>query len=208
MDAASSLRWHDHREVFGCKVSAFFFDPQTADAEGDFVRRMLPVFTTARPRVVVADAERRDFQAGRLKARPDAVLAHGAGLLCLEYKTQSGRMHQIERWQREIPCSAMLQVLAASVAVAAENGRPVVPLLRCHNALYLIAPSEQLITYLVGQVEAAYAYWGNPNDHHVSATELAKHCEARVRRDFWVPDRINRASSAAGVARHEVMLRR
>jgi hypothetical protein len=204
--ALTELRWHDTRSVFGFTVSCHFFDPVAADAQPDFVRRMLPVFERGRPEVWVMDSEARDFRAGALIARPDAVLRHGTGLLCLEYKTQSGRSHTPERWHREIPTTGMLQCLAASVTVAVETQRAVAPVLRCHNALYLLRPQPEVLSFVLRHAESAAAYW-NPGDRLVAAGKLAGYCDAWLRDTFRFNEAEDRAASAAGRQRHGSMLR-
>jgi hypothetical protein len=204
--AATALNWHDTRSVFGFSVSCHFFDPVAANMQSDFVRRMLPVFQRGRPEVWVKDSDGRDFRAGSLIARPDAVLRHGAGLLCLEYKTQSGRSHTPERWHREIPTTGMLQCLAASIAVATETQRAVAPVLGCHNALYLLRPLPQVVDFLLSSAERAAAYW-NPRDRLVAAARLARYCDPWLRETFRFNEAEDRAASEAGRRRHEVMLR-
>jgi hypothetical protein len=204
--AMTELPWHDTRAVFGFSVSGYFFDPHVADVQPDFARRMLPVFQRGRPETWITDSDERDFRAGALIARPDAVLRHGTGLLCLEYKTQSGRSHTPERWHREIPTTGMLQCLATSIAVATETQRAVAPVLRCHNAVYLLRPRPEVLSFLLQSAERAAAYW-NPRDRLVAAAKLARYCDPWLRETYAFNDAEDRAASEAGRRRHGAMLR-
>jgi len=202
----TALPWHDQREVFGFSVKSYFFDPRRTQAEPDFCRRMLPVFQQAEPVVWVTDSDRRDFRAGNLIARPDAVLIHGNCLLSLEYKTQSGRQHVPDRWHRQIPTAAMLQCLAAAIAVAVETKRTVAPILCCHNAMYMLAPRREVVSYLLRQARLAPAYWGG-DDPLVAAGKLAKQCEPWLRETYRFTEDADRSAAEEGRARHQSMLR-
>lgn len=202
----NELIWTDRAPVHGCDVSCWFFDPDVANGQVDFVRRNLPVFKSGRPTVLFSEQDRRNFAAGPLIAQPDAVLRHGLGLLCLEYKSQSGRLHRQDRWQRDIPCKSLLQVVAASIAVSVEMGKTVAPVLRCHNALYFIRPTAELIAQMWGALESAPAYWRK--GPRVRSSDLAAYLEPWVLDHFAVRDAQQVASSEAGRLRHEEMLRR
>jgi len=73
-------------DVLGVRVRAFFFDPAEVDACSDFAARQLPAFRRARPQLLLAEGERGRYTVAELSASPDAVLAHGNGLICLSYK--------------------------------------------------------------------------------------------------------------------------
>jgi hypothetical protein len=200
------LTWTDRKVVHGCDISAAFFDPDLADREDDFTRRMLPVFKTARPTLLFSEQDHKNFVADPLIAQPDAVLRHGSGLLSLEFKSQSRRSHRPEQWQRDIPCNGVLQAVAAAMAVAAVSGKTVAPILRCHNAIYFLRPRPELVERLIGSAAEAKTYW--EEDRYVSASQLAAYCEPWVRARFTLKDDAQAASSEAGRARHEEMLRR
>ena len=200
------LDWTDRRSVHGCDVSARFFDPETVDREDDFARRLLPVFKRARPEVLYSEQDRKNFFADPLVAQPDAVLQHGQGLLCLEFKSQSRRPHRQDQWHRDIPCSAVLQALAGSVAVASVSGKPVASLLRCHNVLYFLRPQPELVDRMLQDAPAARDYWREKQ--YVSASQLAAFCEPWVKTRFAQRDDGQIASSEAGRTRHDEMLRR
>ena len=200
------LNWLDRRTVHGCDISCHFFEPDRVDPEADFARRMLPMFNWAKPALLVSEGDRQNYVLDPLIAQPDAVLRHGNGLLCLEYKSQSGRQHRPDRWHRDIPCSGVLQLVATSVAVAASTAKTVAPLLRCHNAIYLLRPQRKLVEHLLASVAGAKAYWGETR--YVSSSQLAAYCEPRVKTRFGDRDEEQSALSQAGRARHEQMLRR
>jgi len=152
-----ALPWHDRRQVFGFDIRAYFFDALIAEAQTEFCQRMLPIFQQAAPLVWVTDADKRDFKAGNLIARPDAVLVHGNCLISLEYKSQSGRNASPTDWPRKLPTAGLLQCLAAAMAVAVHTGQPVAPMLRCHNAVYFLHPKQQVVDYLIKQIDVAPA---------------------------------------------------
>lgn len=200
------LDWTDRKTVYGCDISAFFFEPDLVDREDDFALRTLPVFKRARPQVLFSEQDRKNFVVDPLIAQPDAVLRHGQGLICLEFKSQSQRSHRQDRWHRDIPCAAVLQTVAGSVAVASVSGKPVASVLRCHNVLYLLRPQAELVERMLKDAAAARAYW--QEQRYVSASQLAAFCEPWVKSRFSQKDDAQLASSEAGRARHEEMLRR
>lgn len=202
----NELTWTDRAPVHGCDVSCWFFDPDVAEDQTDFVRRNLPVLKSGHPTLLFSEQDRKNFVAGPLIAQPDAVLRHGLGLLCLEYKSQGGRLHRQHRWQRDIPCKAVLQVVAASIAVSVEMGKTVAPVLRCHNALYFIRPTAELVARMWSALQGATEYWGKGS--RVRSSDLAAYLEPWVLDRFTVRDAQQLASSEAGLARHEEMLRR
>jgi hypothetical protein len=80
------------------------------------------------------------------------------------------------------------------------------PLLRCHNAIYFLRPHPDLVERLTSSTAEAKTYWNE--DRYVSASQLAAYCEPWVRARFALKDDAQAASSEAGRARHEEMLRR
>src|SRR5690606_30612678 len=109
MPAPSELRWDDEAELCGIRVRAHFFDPNDVDTQDDFVSRQLPVFKRARPKLLFSETDRKNFVAGELIGQPDAVLSHGSGLISLEYKSNSGRSHERQKWRRQLRLRSMLQ---------------------------------------------------------------------------------------------------
>ncbi len=201
----SLLAWHDEKEVWGFAVKSHFFDAAAAEAQDDFVRRVLPIFKIGRPQLLATEKDHRNYRVPGLVAQPDAVLRHGEGLLAVEYKTSRSRPHNLDRWHIEIPLKAMLQCLAAAIAVAGETGRPTVPLLRCKNALYLLVPQPELLARVLQLIEQAPAYWRLPPP--VSASQLAAFCEPWVRAHYADNTEVAEAARAAGRQAHAAMLR-
>lgn len=200
------LAWHDKGEVFGFSVSAFFFDGDAAEREPDFVRRMLPVFRTARPRLLATEGDRRNFRASTVVAQPDAVLVHGQGLISLEYKPQDKRHHRRDRWSEDIPLRGMLQCLIAAIAVSGEMNKPTLPLLRCHNAIYLLASSQIVLEKVLKLIRQAPTYWDDCAD--VSSSRVAKFCEPWVRENFPLTSLESIARQQRGEELHAANLRR
>ena len=115
---ANALEWHDEAVISGIRVRAHFFNPAVVDARADFVARNLPVFKSARPKVLVTENDRKNFVAGDLIGQPDSVLEHGAGLISLEYKSNSGRSHECDSWRRSLRLTSMLGAVRISVCEA------------------------------------------------------------------------------------------
>lgn len=200
------LAWHDTRQAFGFTVSAFFFDGDAAEREPDFVRRMLPVFRTAKPRLLVTEGDRRNYRASTVVAQPDAVLAHGQGLISLEYKPQDKKYHRRDRWNEDIPVRGMLQCLIAAIAVSAETNKPTLPLLRCHNVIYLLNPYPAVLEKVVKLIWQAPTYWDDRAD--VSSSRVAKYCEPWVRETFSLATTESIARQQRGEELHATNLRR
>jgi hypothetical protein len=203
---AEPMAWHDQREVCGFTVCAFFFDGDAAELEPDFTRRMLPVFKTARPRLISAEADRRNFRVSTVVAQPDAVLAHGQGLISLEYKPQDKKNHRRDRWHEDIPVRGMLQCLIAAIAVSAEMHKPTVAVLRCHNALYLLKPYPGVLSKVIQLFDQAPDYWGDYPD--VMSSRIAKYCEPWLRDKFPVQGAEHLARQRRGEELHAANLRR
>ena len=200
------LAWNDQDEVYGFKVKSFFFDGAAAEQEDDYIKRNLPIFKVARPKVIATETDRRNFRIGNVVAQPDGVLEHGNGLLSLEFKPQGKKEHGPKRWQQQIPLTGMLQCMVAAIAVASETGKPTLPLLRCYNALYMLSPSPAVVSKVLKLFELAPMYWDDESS--VASSRIAKLCEPWVRETF--PDNGEEAQKRRqmGEELHEQFLRR
>lgn len=198
-----NIVWHDEATLYGIKVKAFFFDAEAVNQEGDFVRRNLPFLTMSPPQLLFSEIDKRNLTTGRIIAQPDAVLTHGSGLICLEFKSNSGRPHSRQGWQLQVRLSAMLQSLIMGY-VTAQNWRKVTAcVLRCHNVCYLLTPSPAVMRTVLEMVPMAIEYY-KPNNPYVSASQLAKFVEPKISSEFKGPDD---PRSQAGKDAHEHMLR-
>jgi hypothetical protein len=173
------LPWHDEADVLGVRVRAFFFDPAEVDARTDFVARQLPILRHSPPRLLAPEGQRRSYRAGGLLAQPDAVLAHGDGLLCLAYKGGDNRMLEPAQWRAQWRVDVMLQSIASAMAVAGECQRPTAALWRGVNVLCQFDPGVAVLECLATHVGAARHYWRELQS--VSPAQLAAFCEPRLR---------------------------
>lgn len=201
----SDLNWHDQGVIHGIQVKAFFFDGDAAKADASLLRRTLPMLAEApvKPVVVATEEDRRNFRAGQLIAQPDAVFTHGAGLVCVEYKSAGQRNHSRQGWQSEIRLVDMLQCIIASLAVAQETRKVTACVLRYHNVAYLLVPSDELLALLVGLIPMAMTYYAETR--RVAAAQLAKFAVERVQKSY---PKAETAAMAAGKVAHASMLRR
>lgn len=175
----TALRWDDEHVLLGVRVRAHFFDPATVDAQEDWVARLLPLLGQALPRSLHHDGERGSYVVGDLQACPDAVFAHGNGLISLSCRTADKRAHDPERWPRQLRIDAMLQAIVTAMAVAGQRQQPTAALLRCHNVLYQFDPSPPVLECLATHIGAAKRYCGEPAQ--ISVQQLAAFCEPRLR---------------------------
>lgn len=173
------LPWHDEADLLGVRVRAFFFDPAEVDARADAVARLLPVLDGCGARLLAADGLRETYHAGGLAAQPDAVLAHGGGLLCLTQRSGDGRPFDRGSWRQQWPADGMLQSLAAAMAVAGQTQLPTAALWRGVNLLCQFDPSPAVLECLATHIGAARHYWNEPLS--VSPAQLARFCEPRLR---------------------------
>lgn len=203
---SNDLSWHDDAVVSGIRVRAHFFDPAELNKEEDFQKRNLPVFKAARPALIATESDRRNFKVGELIAQPDSVLSHGSGLISLEYKSHSGRSLSRQNWRLELKLKEILQSIIGAMAVSGETGKVTVPMLRCHNALLLLSPPNEVVEFIASTIPIAKAYYRE--NKYVSMSQLAKLCEIWVRETFHQKTKEEQASSDAGVLQHEHMLRR
>ena len=186
------LDWHDQAELLGVRIRTFFFDPQAVSGQAEFVARQLPNFPnlanlpdrphlpqTPPPRLLVPEGQRASYRVPGLLAQPDAVLAHGNGLLCLTYKGGDGRLHAPDTWRRQWRVDVMLQCLAAGMAVAGQRQQTTAVLWRGANLLCQFDPSPAVLECLATHIGAARHYWNEPLQ--VSPAQLASFCEPRLR---------------------------
>jgi hypothetical protein len=201
----SKLKWHAEAEIHGVNVRGQFFSPSDVDGREDFVARNLPVFQTARPKLLCTEKDRRNFRVGELVGQPDAVLEHGNGLIALEYKSCGGRAHLPNSWQNQLQLKDMLQCIGGAMVVAASLGKPTAAVLRAHGALYLLKPRPELLSLLAVNVPVARTCF--LEERGVSISQLAKFCVALVEARFPRETEQSRARSLAGQQLHEQMLR-
>ena len=176
---AGPLRWHDEADVLGVRVHAFFFDPAEVDARPDFVGRQLPILQGSAARLLALEGQRDSYRVSGLLAQPDAVLAHGNGLLCLSYKGGDGRLLAPALWRAQWRVDVMLQCIASAMAVAGQRQQPTAALWRGANVLCQFDPGPAVLECLATHIAAAQQYWnGAPQ---VSPAQLASFCEPRLR---------------------------
>ena len=174
-----SLPWHDEAELLGVRVRAFFFDPAEVDACTDFVGRQLPILAGSGARLLAPEGQRAPYRVSHLLAQPDAVLAHGSGLLCLSYKGGDGRLHDPQTWRQQWRADVMLQCIAEAMAVAGQCQQPTAALWRGANVLCQFDPGPPVLECLATHIGAALHYWNEPQQ--VSPAQLASFCEPRLR---------------------------
>ena len=173
------LPWHDEADVLGVRVRVYFFDPVEVDARSDFVGRQLPILPGASARLLAPVGQRDSYRIGGLLAQPDAVLAHGNGLLCLSYKGGDGRLLAPALWRSQWRVDVMLQCIASAMAVAGQCQQPTAALWRGANMLCQFDPSPPVLECLATHIAAAQQYWnGTPQ---VNPAQLASFCEPRLR---------------------------
>lgn len=173
------LPWHDEAELLGVRVRAFFFDPAEVDARADPVARLLPVLDGCGARLLAPEGGRETYRVGGLAAQPDAVLAHGGGLLCLSQRGGDGRPLDRHAWRQQWRADQMLQSLAAAMAVAGQTQQPTAALWRGVNLVCQLDPAPAVLECLATHIGAARHYWNEPVA--VSPAQLARFCEPRLR---------------------------
>lgn len=173
------LPWHDEADLLGVRVRVFFFDPAEVAARADFVGRQLPILQGSAARLLRPEGQRDTYRVSGLQAQPDAVLAHGQGLLCLSYKGGDGRLLEPGLWRQQWRVDVMLQSIASAMAVAGQCQQPTAALWRGTNVLCQFDPGPPVLECLATHIGAARVYWHEPEV--VSPDQLASFCEARLR---------------------------
>ena len=176
---SSPLTWHAEADLLGVRVRVHFFDPAEADARADIVDRLLPPLQGCGARLLAPEGQRETYRVGALMAQPDAVLAHGNGLLCLTYRSGDGRLHLPDQWRRHWRADVMLQCIASAMAVAGQRQQPTAALWRGANLLCQFDPGPLVLDCLASHIGAARLYWDEKTQ--VSAAQLASFCEPRLR---------------------------
>ncbi len=173
------VTWHDDARLLGVRVRAHFFDATEINAKVSFVERNLPMFKQALPRRLGQGDPREAYRSGDLWAQPDAVLEHGNGLLCLTHRHTERQWLDKAHWPGQVRIDGMLHTVAAAMAVAGAQQRPVVALLRLGNAVLQFAPSPPVLECLATSISDARHYWNAPQ--FVTAAQLGTFCESRLR---------------------------
>ena len=173
------LPWHDEADVLGVRVRTWFFDPAEVDARSDFVARQMPILEPGSTRQLFPEGQRQGYRAGLLLAWPDAVLAHGNGLLCLAYKGGDGRRVEPSQWRAQFRVDVMLQTIGHAMAVSGQCQLPTAALWRGPNLLCQFDPSVATLECLATHIGAARHYWRELQS--VSPAQLAAFCEPRLR---------------------------
>jgi hypothetical protein len=176
---APGLPWHDEADLLGVRVRSFFFDPAEVDARPDFVARQIPILQGSAARLLAPEGQRETYRVSGLQAQPDAVLAHGNGLLCLSYKGGDGRLLDPQQWRGQWRVDVMLQCIAEAMAVAGQRQLPTAALWRGANLLCQFDPGPAVLECLATHIGAAQHYWNNTPQ--VSPAQLASFCEPRLR---------------------------
>jgi len=174
-----SLPWHDEADLLGVRIRAYFFDPESVDRLEDFVARNLPVLEDASPRLLAPEGQREAFKVSALTASPDAVLAHGTGLICLSYKGNDGRLFNPGHWLGQMRLDTVLQCVVTAMAVAGHRQQPTAAMWRGANVLCQFDPSPPVLECLGSHIGMARQYWNEPAT--VSPAQLASFCEPRLR---------------------------
>lgn len=189
------LAWHGEADLLGVRVRVHFFDPAQADAAADAVGRLVPILAGSGARLLAPEGQRQPYRAGSLLAQPDAVLAHGEGLLCLSYKGSDGRLVHPAQWLAQWRVDVMLQCIANAMAVAGQTQRPTAALWRGANLLAQFDPGVAVLECLATNISAARHYWRELQV--VSPAQLAAFCEPRLRA---LPGLATSAASRADVS--------
>ena len=173
------LPWAEQADVLGVRIRAYFFDPAEVHARDDFTSRQIPILQAGSARLLAPEGQRDSYRVAGLQAFPDAVLAHGNGLLCLTYRAGDGRWHAPGQWQHLWRADLMLQCLAAAMAVAGQTQQPTAALWRGTNLLCQFDPSPAVLECLANNIGAAQHYWHEPQQ--VSPAQLTSFCEPKLR---------------------------
>ena len=173
------LPWHQEANLLGVRVRAYFFEAAEIEARLDFVGRQLPILQGLGARLLAPEGQRETYRAGALVAQPDAVLAHGDGLLCLSYRGGDGRLHHPDNWRAQWRADVMLQCIANAMAVAGQRQQPTAALWRGANLLCQFDPGALVLDCLATHISAACHYWNEPLQ--VNPAHLASFCEPRLR---------------------------
>lgn len=197
------MTWHDQETLYGIKVKASFFDGDSVKDEPDLAKRVLPFFTTARPKTMFTESDRQNFYCDRLVAQPDVVFEHGDGLISVEYKSVGGKAHDRTDWRQSIRLKDMLQCLIAGYSVAQTYKRPTACVLRYHNVCYLLSPEANVIHSMLNLIPMAMDY--HSESRRISASQLAQFSMEKIRNSYRGP---NDDRAAAGREAHKSMLRR
>lgn len=198
-----SISWHQQATLYGIDVKASFFDANKVNSEHELVRRVLPFFTTAHPKTIFTESDRKNFYCEELVAQPDAVFEHGNGLISVEYKSVGGRDHDPAEWQQNIRLKDMLQCLLGGYSVAQTYKKPTACVLRYHNVCYFLIPEFSVMHTILSLIPMAKSYYSEKS--RVSSSQLAQFSIDKIRSHYSSQ---NDAKSIAGRTAHEVLLKR
>lgn len=198
-----NLRWDDDATLYGTRIRPSFFDGEIAKAELDAAKRILPFLRATAPIMMFTETDRQNFYCDQLSTQPDAVFAHGSGLIAVEYKHKSERKFFRNSWQDQIRLGDMLQCVICGYAVAQNYKKTTACVLRYHNVCFLLTPSTAVMHAVLDLIPLALQYYGE--SRRVSASQLAKFAIPKVESMYPQEDK---ARSEAGRLAHETVLRR
>jgi hypothetical protein len=204
--------WTHEANIYGCRIRAAFFDGDKAEVAEDFFDRNFPILSSEQRETIellTTEEDKKNFRTEKVVAQPDAVLLQSSSLihipahrLCLEYKSNQKKKHAKNKWTEQIRVKDILQCVINAIQVSSVENSITVPLLKYHNVIYLIDPSEELCDLIMNSVDAAIIY--NDEKKDVSSSQLAGYLESKVRSKYQVETEASRL----GKEMHEKMLRR
>lgn len=197
-----------HADICGMGIEAVFFDPEMVSRWNDDALRLVP-FLPEGAKLLQVESDRNTFHAGSLFAQPDGVINVASGLIALEYKSRSGRLEDPLRWAETLRTKDLLQTLLGALALSANSGRPVAPVLRTQNAVYYLRPTPELRQLIVQSIDTAAEFLGITSagaaPEGISASDCAALLAPAVERCFPRPES---SLSALGREAHSKLLTR
>lgn len=197
-----------HADICGMGIEAVFFDPETVDRWEDDALRLVP-FLPEGAKLLRTESDRENFHAGELFSQPDGVIGLTTGLIALEYKSRCGRLEDPLRWAETLRTKDLLQTILGALALSANSGRPVAPVLRTQNAAYYLRPTPALRQLIVQGIDTSAEFLGittaGTAPKGISASDCAALLAPAVDRCFPRPES---ASSTMGREAHAKLLAR
>lgn len=141
----SPIRWDATMDRLGVRVQAAFHSRRAIEAFPP-VRRDLPMLTGRQPVQLSLSGESASL--GAWRADPEALYELGKGLIVLSGNTR-GVEHTPDCWQEQFSTREMWRALANAMAVSATLKRPAVAVSRAAGAVYMLAPSAEVVQRIV-----------------------------------------------------------
>ena len=185
-------------------MKSFFFDGAAAEQEDDYIKRNLPIFKVARPKVIATETERRNFRIGNVVAtRRRARTWERAAVVGVQTPGEEGARPQAVATADSADRHAAVH--GRCYCRRRQNRQADTPAAALLQRAIHAEPQPAVVSKVLKLFELAPMYWDDESS--VASSRIAKLCEPWVRGLSLTTGKRPEAASD-GRKLHEQFLRR